>query len=362
MTSGSPTLGSLAVRTMPITDMAPAEYNPRTISPTALDGLAESLRRFGMVQPVVWNERTGRIVGGHQRVEAMKREGVTHVDVVVLDIAETEEKALNIALNNPHISGEFTDDLQSLLEQVADEDRAMFDALRLDALLVAAVEQEPADAPDVQPHAVTQIGDVWVCGRHRVMCGSCDDAGHIDTLAPNGWDAAVVDPPFERDDLPGLTDPSIVFGQAKHIRMIPDDMWRFERVIDKVQGHRSATVQVLHRHAFVAQVGTVKRLPDTSQTYDSIITMDAAERSNHPHEKPVTLIVEHMRAWWPDGTDRVVDLCAGSGATMIACEMTGRSALCMEIDPCRVDVIVRRWQEHTGQTAVSAETGEEFGG
>lgn len=120
--------------TMKLEDLADAPYNPRKISPKALKGLQSSLAEFGVVQPVVWNKRTKHIVGGHQRVRALKAKGETEVPVVVVDLDEKREKALNVSLNNPKIEGEFTDDLEALLIEINKEMPALYRNLRLDTL------------------------------------------------------------------------------------------------------------------------------------------------------------------------------------------------------------------------------------
>jgi ParB/Sulfiredoxin domain len=120
--------------TMKLSDLAAAPYNPRKISPKALKGLQASLSEFGVVQPVVWNKRTKRLVGGHQRVQALKASGETHVPVVVVDLDERKEKTLNITLNNPTIEGEFTDELEALLLDINKNLPALYRNLRMDAL------------------------------------------------------------------------------------------------------------------------------------------------------------------------------------------------------------------------------------
>lgn len=122
--------------TVKISSLKAAPYNPRRISKEASEGLAKSLERWGVVQEVVANKRTGHIVGGHQRVAALRKMGVKEVPVVWVDLDEVEEKALNVALNNPHISGEFDDTLAGLLAEIKDgigpDD---FAELKLDDLL-----------------------------------------------------------------------------------------------------------------------------------------------------------------------------------------------------------------------------------
>jgi hypothetical protein len=120
---------------MRIENLEPAPYNPRKIDDKALAGLRASVRRFGLVQPVVWNERTRRVVGGHQRLKALEAEGAEEADVAVVDLSEEEERALNVALNSPAIVGTFTTDLQELLREIKAWDGEAFGQLRLDALL-----------------------------------------------------------------------------------------------------------------------------------------------------------------------------------------------------------------------------------
>ncbi|MFO0931130.1 MAG: ParB N-terminal domain-containing protein [Planctomycetota bacterium] len=117
-------LGRVRVETRRIADLVPAPYNPRRISDDALAGLGESIGRFGLVQPVIVNSRTGRIVGGHQRLKALAARGVEETDVVVVDLPEAEDKALNLALNSQAISGEWTADALALVEEATWRDAA----------------------------------------------------------------------------------------------------------------------------------------------------------------------------------------------------------------------------------------------
>jgi hypothetical protein len=108
----------LVVERKKLSELMPAGYNPRTISPDAFEGLKKSIRRFGIVEPIVWNKRTGNIVGGHQRCKALKAEGVVETDVVVVDLPDKDEVVLNITLNNPAVRGHWTDGVNDLLARV----------------------------------------------------------------------------------------------------------------------------------------------------------------------------------------------------------------------------------------------------
>jgi hypothetical protein len=130
------------IETRRVSDLTPAAYNPRKISPQAMAGLTASVERFGAVQPIIVNERTGHIVGGHQRLKALQQLGQTETTVVVVDLSEPDERALNVTLNNPHIAGEFSDGLGALLDTISGESPGLFSDLRLDALLPEA-EAEP---------------------------------------------------------------------------------------------------------------------------------------------------------------------------------------------------------------------------
>jgi hypothetical protein len=120
-----------------IEDLKPASYNPRGISDAAFEGLKESLKKFGLVDPLVVNVRTGLLVGGHQRLKAAAAIGLTEVPTVEVDMTPAQEKALNITLNNPRISGHYTDTLQELLEELsADFSEEEFAALKLEDLKI----------------------------------------------------------------------------------------------------------------------------------------------------------------------------------------------------------------------------------
>lgn len=124
-------------RLVALEKMNAAPHNPRTITEDAKAGLAASMDRFGNVGVIVWNKRSGNIVGGHQRYAILlEHNGKKHkAQTCVVDLSSTDEKALNITLNNPAIAGEFTEHLGRLLSEIAAETpHSLYDALMLDAL------------------------------------------------------------------------------------------------------------------------------------------------------------------------------------------------------------------------------------
>jgi len=96
---------------MKLSELKPAEYNPRKITDEAFAGLGNSISRFGLLSHIVWNKRTGNIVGGHQRYKHLVEMGETETEVIVVDLDDNEEVALNITLNNKAIRGDFTKDV-----------------------------------------------------------------------------------------------------------------------------------------------------------------------------------------------------------------------------------------------------------
>jgi hypothetical protein len=119
---------------MGLTELQPASYNPRKISIEAFQGLGKSIEKFGLLIPIVWNKRTGNVVGGHQRLRYLTEIGETETDVVVVDLDDNEEVALNISLNNKALRGEFTKDVVELLERTEYQIGSAFDEVMLSDL------------------------------------------------------------------------------------------------------------------------------------------------------------------------------------------------------------------------------------
>ena len=144
----------LEIRVMPVADLVPAPYNPRrALKPTdaRYQKLAASLREFGLVEPLVWNERTGHVVGGHARLAILKELGVAEVPVSAVRLDDTREKALNVVLNNQEAQGRYDPaKLAAVLEEL--EGLPELDLTGFDAGTLATLRMEPA-ADAVEPEA-----------------------------------------------------------------------------------------------------------------------------------------------------------------------------------------------------------------
>lgn len=134
------------MKKMKLASLTPADYNPRTISDEAFKGLGRSMDKFGMLVPIVWNKRTGNIVGGHQRYKHLIEAGETETDVVVVDLDGNEEMALNITLNNPNVRGKFTSEVVNMLKRSEVQMGSLFNEIRLNDLFnsLKFSEKEPA--------------------------------------------------------------------------------------------------------------------------------------------------------------------------------------------------------------------------
>lgn len=196
-----------------VEELKAAEYNPRkALRPgdAEYEKLKRSILEFGYVEPVIWNKRTGKVVGGHQRLTVMKDLGYTEVDCVVVDLEESKEKALNIALNK--ISGEWdTDLLASLLKDLDgsgyDITLTGFDLAEAQELFGSGsmenVHEDEFNAQDALDEVVepkTKTGDLWILGQHRLLCGDCTQFENVDkVLDGKAADIMVTDPPYNVD-------------------------------------------------------------------------------------------------------------------------------------------------------------------
>ena len=198
------------IRPFRLSELNPAAYNPRTISDASMKGLQSSISRFNCVELIVVNVRDGRnvIVGGHQRHKALcNLHGPdAEVDCVVVDLSEAEERLLNITLNNPEIQGEFDiDKLAASIEQIRSsmpDDTGLLD-LRINQLCDEMDIAEKTgniqddDVPEPPKEVITQLGDLWILGEHRLLCADSTNPEHVAKLM-DGQQASLfaTDPPY----------------------------------------------------------------------------------------------------------------------------------------------------------------------
>lgn len=393
---------------MKLSDLTPAAYNPRDISERALQGLESSIERFGLVQPIVWNKRTGNIVGGHQRMKALLAAGQTEVDVTVVDFDSNDEMALNVALNNPEIQGDFTDNIGAILKTIHKSSEELFDNLRMDDLaksLKISLEEHTTtgnedDIPETPKISVSVIGDFYKLGNHKLYCGDSSDKDAVEFLM-EGKKAVLVftDPPYgvsigkknvmlnehvagkrnqdnlEMDDMGSeelaplllkiftlwydyMGDDCSVFicfplsGELGPLML--DVMQKVglknRHILNWVKNNATFSMGRLdydykHEPIFFTWKHTHKRKKE-GQFQNSLWEVDKPMSSKeHPTMKPVELPVGAIMNHTDEG-DIVADMFGGSGTTLIAAEKTNRIARTCEISPFYCDVIRRRWAEY----------------
>ena len=400
----------MLVKTLPINELKPADYNPRkNLKPgdPEYDKLKRSLAEFGYVEPVIYNHTTGRIVGGHQRVKVLADLGHDTVDCVVVELDETREKALNVALNK--ISGEWDQDKLALL--IADLDASDFDAEltgfdddEIAQLIGSLDEGEVADddfdlTKALEAAAFVELGDVWTVGRHRLYCGDATNPEDVEALM-GGKRANLVltDPPYgvSFESSSGLSIKNDAIKGEAFYEFLLAAFHNLAGVLEKggsayvfhadTEGlnFRKAFIDagfklsgcciwvkdslVLGRSPYQWQHEPVlygwkpgakhRWYADRKQT--TVWRFDKPRRnSNHPTSKPLDLLAYPISNS-TQANAIVLDTFAGSGSTLMACEATDRIAYCMELDPKYASVILRRYAEHTGDGAgITVERGGE---
>ena len=396
----------MEIRTLNIDQLVPADYNPRKkLKPgdAEYEKLKRSLQEFGYVDPVIWNERTGHVIGGHQRLQVLIDSGETEVQVSVVDLDEDQEKALNIALNK--ISGEW--DMAALAELLdelkrTDLDLALtgFDADEVDELFRKMQTTDEVKEDDFNVDAATagitepvsKLGDIWQLGRHRLMCGDATVAADVERLMDGKKaDMVFTDPPYGVEYTGGLQfkDGEVEKNNRQMIKNDESDdiytevipviasicngpcyTWFADTKASKLY---TAVEAVGDIHSLIIWVknggyGALnanykqkhepclywkpkgKKLNFVGPTTETTIWEICKDGVNklHPTQKPVELAAKAIKN---HSAGLVVDLFGGSGSTLIACEQLNRICYMMELDEKYCDVIIKRWEELTGQKA-----------
>ena len=192
----------IETRIVPIKDINKAPYNPRvTLKPgdSQYESLKKSISKFGLVEPPVWNKKTGTLIGGHQRINVLLDLGHTEAQVTVVDICLTQEKALNLALNKIQGAWDF-DKLATILDDIIDEpdidlETTGFDFDEAKDLIAEYLDKDddgdeegdPEDLLDPFGETITKPGDMIILGKdpklqHKLLCGDSTNPEHVKKL------------------------------------------------------------------------------------------------------------------------------------------------------------------------------------
>ena len=395
---------STHIERWPTDKLVPYARNARTHSEQQVAQIAASIVEFGFTNPILAGS-DGVIVAGHGRLAAAQKLGLDSVPVVVLDhLTPTQRRALIIADNRIAENAGWDDamlriELQSLQEEGFNLDITGFDTDDL-AEIMAGEEttvdgQTDDDAvPEVPVTPISRPGDVWEMGKHRLVCGDATDPKSYDLLMADAQaDMVFTDPPYNVDyansakdkmrgkDRPILNDnlgdgfydfllaaltPMLErCAGATYIAMSSSELDTLQQAF-RAAGGKWSTFIIWAKNTF-----TLGRA-DYQRQYEPILygwpegenrhwcgDRDQGDVWNikkpqkndlHPTMKPVELVERAIRNSSRPG-DIVLDPFGGSGTTLIAADKTGRIGWLIELDPKYVDVIVRRWQDWSGQEA-----------
>ena len=414
----------------------PAEYNPRKdLKPgdKEYEKLKKSIETFGYIELVVWNKGTGNVVSGHQRLKILQELGYTEIECIIIDVDSDNEKALNIAMNK--IGGEWDED--KLASLIADLDSNAFDvsvtgfdAAEVEELMNKFYSKDAVqDEFDVDKAkedieatgAITQKGDIWLLGNHRLMCGDSTSAEDFVKLM-NGKHAqcAIASPPYvagKEYDKAGIepwleTMKTAVKNIIKHADVIcwqmidlygtgsqfiePTEFYSVQMFADN--GFRPIWIRIWKKQGMNFGVAPYHLSTNKPvQQYEYITAFAGKETAEyndqefvwlsafagHSYKFAKRLTKEERKKWGYAGiwemtavksnkecpafpvelpwrcikmhSDRggiVLEPFGGSGTTIIAAEQTERFCYATETSPIFCDLIIKRWQEFTGDKAI----------
>ena len=376
-----------------VDSLIPYINNSRQHSDEQVAQIAASIQEFGWTNPILVDGDNG-LIAGHGRLLAARKLGMSKVPVIELDhLSEAQKKALIIADNKLALNADWNAELlevelKDLLAADFDLNLLGFDQDELDALLnpiepTTGLTDEDA-VPDVPEEPKTKIGDIYILGNHRLMCGDSTSIDAVDKLMDgNKADMVFTDPPY------GVSYQSNMRTQSKKFDVIKNDdvildivpiieifskgwvfIWTTWKVLDKWLENTKGLGFPSNMVIWFKGGGGIGDLKKTFLTdYETALVWhrgaelcgkrigsvwkvgkDGATDYLHPTQKPVALAEEAL-----DKTTKpnyiVLDLFGGSGSTMIAAEKIGRKARLMELDPKYCDVIVKRWEDFTGKKA-----------
>jgi DNA modification methylase len=403
-----------------IKDLKSDHKNARKRTDRSAKLIAESLQRYGAARSIVIDE-DNRILAGNGTIEGAKAAGIQNIRVIETDGTEiiavkrtglSEDEKIGLALADNRTS-DLSDWDKDMLQQLSEEhDLApWFDADDL-AEILGEVEQLPAegltdadDVPEAPEEPVTKLGDLWVLGDHRLLCGDSTSMTEVERLMDGKKaDMVFTDPPYGVAYEGGHNN--------KKRQQIQNDALEGEDLTSLFYGALTAAVTATADHAafyvwfasgksvetFAAFAQLPLKLRAVIQWYkvrsglgafmsqyipncepciyaykagcspqwfgptDEKTVWELQKESRnefHPTQKPVELPERAISNSSKKG-QLVLDLFGGSGSTLIACEKTGRQARLMELDPAYCDVIIKRWEDFTGKKAILQEAPEAF--
>lgn len=356
----------MEVKEIPIDDLKFSEYNPRQATKEQFDDLRRSIQTFGIVDPIVVNSAPNRqniIIGGHFRVNVCKLMGIKTIPVVYVNIPELErERELNLRLNKN--LGQWDWDLLAnfdgdLLKDVG------FESQELNKIFELELKDKDADdVPETAEKTDIKYNDLFSLGNHRLLCGDATKREEVEKLISGSKVGMVfTDPPYDFKEefihiLFDLTSDIHVFVMNSDKNSVRDTAKYYGEFVDfyMIYYHQPfwnlSMLIPLRQHTLISHFRHGNALNRKLKGLHSVIeTTTRLDKKEGPYAKKLEIIVPFIKNF-SDMNDIVLDIFGGSGSILIACEQMKRICYAMEIEPRECDVIIRRWENFTGQKAI----------
>jgi DNA modification methylase len=352
-----------------VNDLIPYEQNPRKMSEQEVENLKESIDRFNLVEiPAI--DLDNKIIAGHQRMKILQMigRGNEEIDVRVSNRKLTDDEFREYLLRSNKNTGSWDFDILANFDGAEllnvgfeqDEINSIFD-------LVVEPDEKDDEVPEVPEVPTSKLGDIYELGQNRVMCGDATSIDDIKTLMQGKRaDLCFTDPPYGMN----AVSKSGVLKKTYGTDIVGDDS--IEVAVDSFNVLYSMKIPTM---VFWGANYYANKLPNSccwivwdknnggSDQMDCELAWtnlkgvtrqytQASEKTNrlHPTQKPVELMewcIKRLNI----KPQIVLDVFLGSGSTLIACEKTNRTCYGMELDPKYVDVIIKRWEDYTGEKA-----------
>jgi site-specific DNA-methyltransferase (adenine-specific) len=394
----------MEIKEVEVSALIPYAKNSRTHDDAQVAQIAASIKEFGWTNPILVDGDKG-VIAGHGRLLAARKLGMVKVPTIELkDMTEAQKKAYVIADNKLALNAGWDTNFLSLeLQELKDQDFDLtllgFDDKELDALLAPETTEGLTDedsVPDTPIEPKTKLGDIYILGNHRLMCGDSTSITDIEKLI-NGQpvDMTLTDPPYnvayEGATKEKLTIINDSMGNDEFRQFLRDAFVAADTVMKQgavfyiwhadSEGYnfrgacsdagwkvrqcliwkKSSLVMGrqdyhwMHEPCLYGWKDGAAHLWSADRKQTTILEFNKPSRNGeHPTMKPVELF-EYQLLNNTKGGDIVLDSFGGSGTTLIAAEKHGRYARIMELDPKYCDVIVKRWEDFTGKKAILAE-------
>lgn len=392
-------------------ELIPFAKNSRTHDDAQVAQIAASIKEFGFTNPILIDEQSG-IIAGHGRLLAARKLQLTEVPCIRLShLSDAQKRAYVIADNKLALNAGWDDEmlaleLGDLKDMEFDLSLTGFSTDEINALLTPTAVEGLTDedaVPEVPDEPVTKLGDVWVLGKHRLMCGDSTSVDAVEQLMDgNKVDMVFTDPPYGISIVSGggkvggsgafggkkneKKDKSNVIESSNFAPVAGDDSIDVAVEAIQVIATLGAKVEIIWGGNYYANslpnsscwlvwdkqnTGNFAdcELAWTNQTtavrkfehlWNGMVkASEHGQKRVHPTQKPVALAAWCIEQYGED-CEAVLDLFGGSGFTLIACEQKKKKCYVMELSASYVDVIVQRWQEFTGKTAFLESTNEPF--